>query len=630
MALTQIFWALLALPGYALLRRFWPAVREGGPLYVLGLAYVASFALLSPVSIASYALGLPLWVFSAACVLAVTGALVSLVSDRADRDLLTLLRQESIWPWLLLGTHLLLQARVGGFLLGDAHTHLGHIRYLLDHGFSNRDIYLADYHFHHIYHTNLLYALYASLAQLTHQSYLDTWFWTQAWAKLLVAAGCYALGYTLSKQRWVGWLSALVVITTNAGESYTLYPNTLAVGWLLPTALGLGLSTLVDRSERTRLLIGLGTASYLLGQIHSLYAVYLGLLLAPVFLATAALGLLQGERRGWAAVALVALLAGAPFTLISKYAFLPPASRGAATAPLLAAPAPVQAPPDWAVHSRSAAVRAGGGHLEKQLRLSPTGQYVLPPEYMGGSWFVALGWLALLGLGWSQRARLACWLGAALAALVISVGLFVPSACMLLLRLLQEPFAVARLSTVLSTLLLIALCAATLLLAQRSPKPRLAQALLAAAALAAATQLPGQSPKTFREHLGLALAPLPQRRATLEMMQARRELLARTIPSGATVLAPATMARQLVMVCDCFVIAADRGHTHVPDIAERRADLKVLTAPATAWPTRQALLARYGVRQVAYPRNRGRDYAWTREHGRVLGSAGGYEVAELR
>ncbi len=628
MALTQIFWALLALPGYALLRRYWPAVREGGPLHVLGLAYVASFALLSPVSIASYALGLPLWVFSAACVLAVVVALVSLVTGRADRELLALLRQDTVWPWLLLGAHLALQARVGGYLLGDAHSHIGHIRYLLDHGFSNRDIYLSDYHFHHIYHTNLLYALYASLAQLTHQQYLDTWFWTQAWAKLLVAAGYYCLGYSLSKNRWVGWLAALVVVTANAGESYTLYPNTLAVGWLLPTALGLGFSALSDRSERTRLLFGLGTLSFLMGQVHSLYAIYLGLLLAPVFFAAAVWEFARRNRPVWAAAALCALLAGAPFALISKYAFVP--VRSVADAQLLAAPARVQEPPAWVAHSKSAAVAAGGGHLEKQLRVSADGRYVFMPEHMGGLPFLAFGWVALVCAAWLQRERLGAWLGAALAALVLSVGLFSPGACMLLVRVLQEPFAAARLSTVLSTLLLASLCASAVLLAQRLPAPRTAQLLASLVLLAAATQLTGQAPRSFREHLDAAFAPLEQRRATLELMQARRKLLASTIPKGATVLTAARMARQVVMVCDCFVIAADRGHTHVPGISARRADVDALTASGTPWPVREALLARYGVHHVAYPRNRARDYRWIRDHGRVLGAAGDYEVAELR
>jgi hypothetical protein len=628
LALTQLFWALLALPGYALLRRTWPAVREGGLLPVLGLSYVASFALLSPVSIVSYVLGLPLWVFSTACVLAVAVALFALGRGRADRELVTMLRAETPWPWLVLGAHLALQARVGGYLLGDAHTHIGHIRYLLEHGFSNRDIYLADYHFHHIYHTNLLYALYASLAQLTHQPYLDTWFWTQAWAKLLVAAGHYTLGYSLSKQRWAGWLSALVVITVNAGESYTLYPNTLAVGWLLPTALGLGFAALSDQSERRLQLTAVGVLSFLMGQVHSLYAIYLGLLLAPVFCARAALGFGRNERPWWTVAALAVLLAGAPFTLISKYAFLPASTAVAPS--LLAAPATVQEPPSWATHSKSAAVAAGGGHLEKQLRVSPDGRYVFLPEHMGGRWFVVAGWLALLAGAWLVRERRSTWLGAGLASLVLSVGLFVPAACMLLVRVLQEPFAVARLSTVLATLLLCALCATFVALAQHLPAPRVAQLIVSVAALVAATHLPGQAPRTFREHLDAAVAPLDKRRATLELMQARRTLLARTVPPGATVLTTTRMARPVVMVCDCFVIAADRGHTHVPGIAERRADVEVLTTPTTPWSMRAALLARYAVRYVVYPRNQARNYAWTREHGQVQGAGGDYEVVALR
>ena len=52
------FWLILGLPGYALLRRYAPRSFEGGGPSVLSLSYLASFALLTPISLAGYALRL--------------------------------------------------------------------------------------------------------------------------------------------------------------------------------------------------------------------------------------------------------------------------------------------------------------------------------------------------------------------------------------------------------------------------------------------------------------------------------------------------------------------------------------------------------------------------------------------
>ena len=64
MYVTALFWIALALPGYVIVRRFWTGDLRAGLPGVIALSYLATFGLLSPVSIVGYVLGAPLWVFS--------------------------------------------------------------------------------------------------------------------------------------------------------------------------------------------------------------------------------------------------------------------------------------------------------------------------------------------------------------------------------------------------------------------------------------------------------------------------------------------------------------------------------------------------------------------------------------
>ncbi|HKP63775.1 MAG TPA: hypothetical protein VJV78_43875 [Polyangiales bacterium] len=656
MLLTDLFWICLCLPGYALARRLWPAIHEAGLLSVIAFSVLGGFLVMSPVSMLGYALGAPVGLFSGALALTVVAGGAFLVRARADRELLACLRREPVVGWLALFALLWLQARVGSYFSGDATFHLGRVRVLLQHGFTNRDIYLADYHFQHIYHTNLLYPLYASLSQLTGQTFLEAWFYSQAWAKLLVAAGHYALGWGVTRRRFVAWLLALTMITANAGETYTAYPNMLAVGWLLPLLLGSGFSLLTP-DPPPRQAWAVAAAALVLGQVHALYAVYAGLALAPG-LQAALLWPRLPVRRSLIAFGLLGTLLAAPFLLVSQFGFRPQPKTdppAAVVAQPAAAPAPAPAAPpaprerDLAADvgkGKAAvptpAVAAGGGHLEKGLELNEqTGLVYFGPDKMGGTGFIALGCagflLALIGAGMrrlDQPLRRGPLMAAAFGALPLSLVLFIPKWTTLALDVLQQAFTVARLSTVLSSLLLLGACAGVGALIELTPsgKPRrVSEALVLLFAIGAATRLTGHAPLFFGELVQMARAPREQRYATLEMLEARRQMLERVVPPGTTVLTTARFARTVVMLCDCYVIIADRGHTYVSFSQERRDQLVLMNGLSTPWDQRVELLKRYGLSLVVFEsRHLRRIYRWTHEHGKVIGEAAGLEVVQLQ
>ncbi len=651
MLLTILFWLGSIFPGYALARRLWPGAHEAGLLAVLAFSMLGTFLLLSPVSLACYAVGAPLGVFSAVMVVFAVSGLALCVRARADRELLACVRREPAAGWILLAGLVWLQARVGAYFDGDATFHVGRMRVLIEHGFTNRDIYLADYYFQHIYHSNLLYPIYASASLLTGQTYLEAWFYSQAWAKLMAAAGHYVLGYAVLRRPLAGWMLALVVITANAGETYTVYPNTIAVGWLLPLMLGAGYSLLA--APRWGKVVAVAAASFVMGQVHGLYAFYAGLVLAPA-LAVALVWPKLGRRRLFIVCALAGTLGAAPFLLVSQFGFRPAVSTSAAAngdggtdAPAIVAPPPSGSPKKrpWPDVNKgkpavpTPAVAAGGGHLEKSLELDLDTSYVwFDPRNMGGWPFLVLGYGGFLVAFFCSHERRAPLAAATLGAAVLSVTLFVPIVATHALDVLKAPFTIARMATVLSSLVLLGITAGfSELVGRVAGVPRLAKVrrlpemLALIGAVAAATQLTGHAPLFFRELVNMALQPSQVRRATLERLEERRELLATLVPPGTTVLTTARFARSVVMICDCYVIIADRGHTHVAFAKERREELLKLNRANTPWDERVSLLERYGLKLLVFEsRHFARLYRWTAKHGTVVGEAAGLRVVELR
>lgn len=671
MLLIDLFWISALFPGYALARRCWPGMHGAGLLAVIASSLLGTFLVLSPVSLACYAIGAPVAVFSAAFVLSVVLGIAYCVRVRADRELIAGLRRENVLAWIVLAGLLWLQVRVGAYFSGDATFHLGRVRVLLEHGFTNRDIYLSEYHFQHIYHTNLLFPIYASASQLTGQTYLATWFHSHAFAKLLVAAGHYVLGYAVTRRKLPAWLLALTVITANAGETYTTYPNAVAVGWLLPMQLTAAFA-LVTPDARLRYAGVVAACSFVTAQVHALYAVYASLAMGPGLVVLGALPWSRG-RRGLIALGLLGASAAVPFLLVSQFGFRPPAGSSGgpdsgetqARTPPVQPSAPVSPgaqrklpdPPRWLPEIDKGkpivptpAVAVGGGHLEKSLELDQQAVQVwLAPEKMGGKGFIVLGFIGFaIALAFARsRERAAPLAAAALGALGLSVILFWPPATTFAVAAMQQPFTVARLSTVLSSLLLLGIAVGLGSLVELarsrlksredplSPIPRrvnaAVEAIVLLLAVAGATRLTGHAPMFFSELVDTALRPREARYATLDMLEARREMLQKVVPKGATVLTTARFARSVVMLCDCYVIIADRGHTYVSFARERREHLVRMNGPNTPWDERAALIKRYGLKLVVFEsRHLARLYRWSHQHGQVIGAAAGLEVVELR
>jgi len=320
---SLLFWLALALPGYVVVRHVWKDDLKSGLLGTIGLSYLAVLGLLSPVSIACYVLHAPLWVFSAACAMLVVAAMIEITHRGWWRETGKLVGIGLSFELLIVVLDLVMGARVGALIGGDAVLHLTRVRFLLDHGFSNYDPFVAGRHFFPIYHTNILHALYAACSQLTGIHHIWVWFASLVWGKLLIASGAYYMVWCIFDRRWVALVAAVFTVGCQGPVDFIIYPNKLAPLWII--AMMIGFAVQACKSPCTwksplKLVVG----SLIVGQVHGLYGAFAGVALGPTLACVALARLIQRQADGWRlSVCAVALTAALPFPLVSKLTLNP-------------------------------------------------------------------------------------------------------------------------------------------------------------------------------------------------------------------------------------------------------------------------------------------------------------------
>jgi hypothetical protein len=616
MFVSLLFWLALLLPGYAAARLADRDDTECGLLGMVALAYFWAFALLSPVSILCYVTRMPVAAFSVACVLLVVAGVIVIHRRGWWRPLGRLFVASLGVELLLVVTDLVFGARTGAFLSGDAEMHVARVRFLLDHGFSNQGPFVNVETFFAIYHTNLVHALYAACSQLTGTDYLDVWYISVVWAKLVGAGGTYYLAWVVLRSRWAAWLPALFVLAINAPIPYLMYPNKLAPLWLMPLALAVAIEALRSPSQ-LGIPIKLGAISLVVGQVHSLYTFFIGLVTAPL-LAVALLPRLVRRRpgRGVLLACLAALFVGAPFPLIARYVGdRPPPDPDAKT----------YVTPDIKEQRQSFHTWEDGSYSLKFEDLLE-GQTTLRLSLFAA----ALIGMVLLG----RRLEAAALAGMAG---VVMLVMFVPQLCTLLVEVLDGRWVALRLLSILNTAVVVAVGGAIGLAlekgAQRwSAQPSSTKATGAAAYFAGAwwARVPvslavaglgvalmwsrgEHSWEVYREDVA---KPEKERRAWINYLRMQRDFYRENIEPGSVVLTHPRDGRALVMLHDCYIVVPDRSGGVGPTTEERWDDLMTMVHPATPWPRRRPLLEKYGIDRVLKTELLERHLDWTEDHTR--------------
>ncbi len=576
MYLSLLFWLALALPGYAVVRRFWPDDLKAGLLGTISVSYFTSLALLSPVSILCYISRAPLAVFSFACILAVAVAAIDVTRQKAWRPLGSLLIAALGVELLIVILDMALGARNGSFISGDARIHLARIRFLIDHGFSNDDPSVAVRYFFPIYHTNLLHALFAACCQITRQDHFGVWFVSLAWAKLLITSGLYYLAWTVFDRQWPAWIAAMFAIGHRGPVDFLIYPNQLSPYWLVPLALAFAL-TACRSSVRWRDAIRLGALSLILGQVHSLYGVFAAIMTGPMLAGAALHAVIRGSRSMaiQQTICAAALSAGIPFILIS---------RSGSVVSTTSEPPAVRADKDLADNFTPL---AGSRWMRKPESAADL--------FGGGSWaMMAMGACLLAAMFDRRRVEV---LKLLVAPAVAAAVLYTPAICTFMLRHAQEAWILLRIDFVFQVILIVLGVPALAAFIEPRIQFRFVRSLISIAALFAALPFSNYGePWTWQKTLARAQSPRDVRMVNVDGYRRIMNFLREHAEPGSVILTSLKDGLDLVMMTDCHVVAPVSAANGVPDWDQRKKDIALLLSADLPWEERRSLLRQYHVK----------------------------------
>lgn len=565
---SLMFWPLACLPGFAVMRRIDPEDAESGLLGVIAVSFLATLAILSPVSIICYLFGAPVAVMSAALVAMILWSIVDLIRTGAFRRLGGILLTAVCIEMVVVIVDSAIGLRTGAFLGGDAKVHLARIRFLMDHGLTNLDPYMAEPFFYPLYHTNIIHALYAACAKLFQVDPYGVWFTSIAWGKLLCTSGAYYLAWRVFDSRRAAWVAALFCLAMRGPITYAIYPNQLAPFWLLPIMLGFAAQS-IRKGEPDRLALKLGAASLVMGQIHGLYVVFAVMILGPYLGGRWLLGLYRRTSHARHGVILLALMAGLPFVVVTRMTTkVPPA------------------PPNADKLVPAGFIERDGGTLTRDP--------ATVMATMGGVPGVMIFAAALL-LVLSSSRRTQSW------AVIVPMGisaalLLIPQVCSFLIQRAGEAWVVERLDA----FLIIGYCAIVApafshRMESRIPN-RLVLSLVGLLALPAGAVFAQQEPPlTWPDMYRAATKPAEERLVYLERMRKLRSFLSDHVTPGATILADPLEGMDLVQIYDCHIVASISSSNGVPDMPDRFVDLQTMLAKDLPWNQRRQLLLKRGV-----------------------------------
>jgi hypothetical protein len=606
---VALFWLVLALPGYALLRRYARPWLEAGPLAGFTLSCLATFVLLTPVSVAGYALRWPLWVLTASVCSAVIAAALHLARDASWRALRARPSLVAVVAASIVVGDALMGLFQGSYLYGDGVYHVGRVRMLLEHGFNDLDP-MIEGQLERIYHGNLYHALIAVSAQLVDLSAAHAWAYALFWAKLATAGGVYYLAWIALRERALAWAAAAMFAVYMAPLTVRVYPNSLCIYGLVPLALACAIQVLIGE-DRLRAAAGLGAAVLVTAQVHVLYYVFLGMLIGPALLVAllrTRVQRLPGGRELTAA--LLALLLGLPWVATTV------AQRAVGRSQ------PPQPPPSaqLAFADQRAELGAGEGlavaMIPDDVERAPTflhlpsGQIMLNPSRLGSPYGAEPQLLLALGVGFfTRRRRAVLAIGAPL--LVLLVSLYVPPLCTALADFAGAPWIVRRLSVAFHAFWF-AVVPGTLLsfIGERWPTRWLEPLALALGVAYGHAQGVDSKPWTRASYFS---AIDRGARRNLQRHASRRALFDSAIPRGATVLSQLADSPFLTMDCDCYPLAITegRGSRGVGDMPHRRSAARFLLhrGPELDLRWRLQVLRHYGVTAMWLRRREGRALA---------------------
>lgn len=590
-SLTLLYWIALLLPGYALVRLFAPDnVREGLP-GVIAISMLGAFALLSPINIIGHTFEAPLWIFSATVLLLIVASVIFITKRRWWRDIRSLLIAAVSIELLVLAVDLVLSARAGSFMIGDAVIHLSRISLLGGQGMTNGHPFFGGEYFFPTYHTNILHALMASCGQLTPFDHLEVWWAARPLGAMLAIGGTYQLAWTVFRRHWPAWAAALFVLGMRGSLPYLIYPNQLAALWLAP----LILSFVIEAARSPvdwKPIVKIAVTSLVLGQMHGLYAVFAAILLSPVLGILLVSHLLKRQARQALIIGAccAALAPGLAFPLVSVAHTNSIGHRLAAIEDESVAP--------------TAAANAADDPASLNSRLGiGFSRYWWRPLLVA-----ALSILLFMNLK-THRRELIVLFGVFLVAAAL---LWIPPIYQIMLRLLREEWIIARMEFIFRLLFALLVAGGAVALFQHwieshSPHTRANRWRIAPWRVAALVMIPlgaytfsGDAQFSWPHFFRQASAAQSIQCRNLAWMHTVQSFVKQNIQPGSRVLCPPALGMLLTAVHDCSIVAGATNNLGVPNAQDRLADQREMLSDRTSDPQREQLLDEYDVQYVVF------------------------------
>ncbi|MBN1654548.1 MAG: hypothetical protein JXA30_12320 [Deltaproteobacteria bacterium] len=511
--------------------------------------------------------------------------------------------------------------------MGDAEFHVARIQFLFASGLSNADPFLGE-GFSPWYHTNIFHAFIASAAQLTRCDVLDIWYQSSPFATLINASGIYFLAFIVFDNRWIAWIATLVFLGHNVSCDYMIYPNKVSTYWLLSVGIGMALKML-DSGFCAKYILSLALCFLVLGQVHSLYGLFLGVVL--IAYATVLIGI-QSVRNRAVPYHLIGMMLAVsmsiPFALISRYAFVQ--STHSAVEAVDEEEATYQ--------NRNADEAPGQGNEDNARTDERVNARTVPLANILGSSEEQLLLLVAFTLGLlsgrkKQVASLLFIIG------IVIVFIRVPSLYNIALRIAGSDWIVMRFQGIVSVSTDIMIPAGLFVLLAECERYWFIKTVVIPIVMIATFGLSISDCSTMVDYekaksviVKVVNRTDKRKRALLDRLKNRGNLLREHIPAGSYVLADITTGYKIAISHSVRLLKVRKNVGRVHDKEERAADLRSLLDRNTERKKRIKLLKKYPIQFWVYiARTRGarKKYAWIEEYGTCVGTKYGMKVIKI-
>jgi hypothetical protein len=311
----DVFWLSTLVPGFALLRRYFPADTRRGLLPTVAWSYLLTCAVMAPLVALAFTVHFSVGTVSAIYLVVLLASAVSLARTGWVSSVRRLFRSTH---WFEAGLVLLavaLTIPLGGSATDDSFPHAAKIRYMRDAGFYLQDPYSPLNVIETKWHVSVQHTFYAIESWIGGIEPLDLWFRTAWIFRLTGIGGVGFLAATVFRSRWSGAVAMLGVLVYLAMKKAVAYPFSMTAFTVFPVLLALTIDAL-EKPGRSRY-ARVALCSLALASIHVGTWVIDCLALAP----TVAIWTIwrHGLRDGWRRILAIgsAFAFGLPLLLVS-------------------------------------------------------------------------------------------------------------------------------------------------------------------------------------------------------------------------------------------------------------------------------------------------------------------------